>query len=145
MSSNANRDYGLNWERELVKMLQGLGAARRNPNSGAFGTQSNDPDLQGDVRFEVDGLRFLIEAKAGYGGVGSITFKREWLDKVTEEATRAIPNRIPVVALKMRGDRAKNGKLIVMSVEVFKGILEHIVELENKLEAANERLWKSLV
>lgn len=134
---NKNRDYGLGWERELVKKLSAIGNARRNPNSGAFGTQSNDPDLQGDVRFEVDGLRFLVEAKAGYGGVGSITFKREWLDKVEQEALRAVPNRIPIVALKMKGDRARNGKLIVMSVETFVELLEHVVKLEDRLEASN--------
>jgi len=47
------REAGLRWERELAKALGG----KRQPSSGAFGTQIHDASLTGDV--VVNGLRKL--------------------------------------------------------------------------------------
>lgn len=139
---NKSRDYGIAWERDLVSTFKVFDNAKRKPNSGAFGTLTNDASLQGDVSFEVDGFRFLIEAKAGYGGADSITLQRAWLDKVTAEASRQSPARIPILALKMRNGRTENSKLIVMSLDTFVGLLKRIQELLEALDSAYKDLLK---
>ncbi len=134
--SNRNRDYGLDWERFLVNHFKRYANSRRTPNSGALGTLLGDPSLQGDVSFSVDGLNFLIEAKAGYGGSQSITIKREWLDKVTKEATSQSPKRIPVVAAKMKDGKTDTAKLIIMSLETFTQLLDRIETAVDNLDEA---------
>ena len=133
---NKNKDYGYAWERELVSEFKTFGDAKRQPGSGAWGTITKDASLQGDLSFSVDGFKFLVEAKAGYGGSNSITLKREWLDKVTEEASRQVPSRIPILALKMRGGRTDNSKLIVMSLNTFVQLLKRLEGLLKDLDAA---------
>lgn len=135
---NRNRDYGLDWERELVNTFKRFDQnARRNPNSGAFGTIIGSATLQGDVPFSVDGLKFIIEAKAGYGGHKSMTFKREWMDEVVDIAENQTPKKIPLVALKMKGGRTDSSKLIVMTLKDFVKVLETIEGLLDDLEEAN--------
>jgi Holliday junction resolvase len=139
---NKNRDYGLDWERELVRRFKEIDSkAARMPNSGAFGTLTGISSLKGDVRFNLDGLYFLIEAKAGYGGSQSISFKREWMDKVIEEAESQRPQRIPMVALKLRGAKTESGKLIVFTLNTFIDFLHRYDKLLEELMKANDFIF----
>ena len=139
---NASRDYGLDWERELVRVFKEIDPrCVRMPNSGAFGTVANISSLTGDLRFDLDGLHFIIEAKAGYGGSGSITFQRAWMEKVIEEASNSRPKRIPMVALKMKGSKLDSGKLIVVTLDMFKVLLEKYQDLLDSLTAANDYIF----
>lgn len=133
---NKNRDYGLAWERELVNLFKVFSNAKRKPASGAYGTLVHDPALQGDLSFDVDGFNFLVEAKAGYGGAQSIALKREWLDKITLEATSQTPPRIPLLALKLRGGKTSTSKLIVLSLDTFMSLLCRIEDLIKQLDTA---------
>jgi Holliday junction resolvase len=139
---NKNRDYGLDWERELVKFFKELDSnCVRMPNSGAYGTVANIASLTGDLRFDLDGLHFLVEAKAGYGGSKSITFQRDWMDKVLQEAGNNRPTRIPLVALKMRGAKGDSGKLIVLTLANFKILLDKYADLLTDLTKANDFIF----
>lgn len=62
--------HGMRSERRVAKSL----GTRQTPASGAL------PGAKGDIRLE----RLLIEAKATRHG--SIQIKKEWLDKITQEA-----------------------------------------------------------
>ena len=140
--TNTARDYGLDWERELVKVFKDIDEyCVRMPNSGAYGTIAHIASLTGDLRFDLDGLHFLVEAKAGYGGSKSITFQRDWMDKVTQEADNNRPKRIPLVALKMRGSKTESGKLIVITLENFKKLLDKYAELLKDLTTANSFIF----
>lgn len=139
---NKNKDYGYDWERELVATFKKFGNSKRTPGSGAWGTLTNDASLQGDVTLEVDGFKFLVEAKAGYGGSASITIKREWLDKVTKEANNQSPPRVPLLALKMKNGKTDNSKLVVMALDVFTALLERINQLVLDLDDAYSELAK---
>jgi hypothetical protein len=140
---NSSRDYGLDWERTLVKVFKSIDEnCARMPNSGAYGTIAHIASLTGDLRFDLDGLHFLVEAKAGYGGSKSITFQRDWMDKVMQEADNNRPKRIPLVALKMRDAKTESGKLIVITLENFKTLLDKYTGLLNELAEANNFIFK---
>lgn len=134
---NASRDYGLDWERELVRVFKKLDPkCLRTPNSGAFGTRQGIAALQGDVLFGVDDLQFLVEAKAGYGGSKSMALKKEWIIKTIAEAENQIPQRIPLLALKFKNGRGKQAKNILLTIEDFMFILEKYRVLDEKLSLA---------
>jgi Holliday junction resolvase len=140
--ANRSRDYGLDWERELVRLFKNLDDKTiRTPGSGAFGTNAGISKLQGDVLFSIDGLNFLIEAKAGYGGSKSMTFKRAWMEKSIKEAKNQRPSRIPLLALKLKGGRTESSKLIVMTLEEFYSLMEYVLSLVDKLDEAYEYIF----
>ena len=139
---NKNRDYGLDFERELVNFFKSIDPnTARMPNSGAYGTLAGISTLTGDLRFNLDGLHFVVEAKAGYGSSKSITFQREWMDKVIEEASNSRPKCLPIVALKMRGSKKDSGKLIVVTLNTFKIFLEKYEDLMKDLITANDFIY----
>ena len=139
---NRSRDYGLEWERILVNRFKEFDSkSHRTPNSGAFGTLAGIDSLKGDVRFSIDGMHFLIEAKAGYGGSKSITLQREWMDKVIEEATGQRPKRIPILALKMKGCQKESGKLIVFTLDTFLDFLAEYDKILSDLMQANDFIY----
>jgi len=139
---NKNRDYGLDWERELVRFFKEFDEhCIRMPNSGAYGTMAKISSLTGDLRFDLDGLHFIIEAKAGYGGSKSITFQRDWMDKVISECKNNRPKRMPIVALKMRGAKKDSGKLIVVTLNTFGELMKKYEELLSDLNEANDFIF----
>lgn len=139
---NKNRDYGLDWERELVRRFKEVDEkAVRMPNSGAYGTLTGIDSLKGDVRFNVDGLHFILEAKAGYGGSRSITVQRDWLEKIAEEAKGQRPRRIPLLALKLKGARGASGKLIIFTLDSFIDLLKKYNSLLEDLMTANDFIF----
>ena len=118
------REIGLRWERELAKRLKG----KRQPSSGAFGTQIHDASLTGDITVKYPWLKMLhIEAKFGYGGSKSMSLKREWFEKVRAEAKLA--NRYPVVAIKFRdvtGGDIESAKVICINIDVWEKMMREI-------------------
>jgi len=119
------REAGLRWERELAKALGG----KRQPSSGAFGTQIHDASLTGDVVVKYPWWKtLLLEAKFGYGGSKSMSIKREWFEKVRQEAK--LSNRYPVVALKFRGVTGgdiESAKVLCINIDTW---LEMMREIE---------------
>ncbi|MGQ9644214.1 MAG: putative PDDEXK endonuclease, partial [Ignavibacterium sp.] len=124
------KQKGKSWERELVELLSKIPkcAARRIAGSGAFGTQLNEPTLMGDVILAVDDLpkKFRIECKVGYGNEHQMTIKREWFDKIRQEAENSYS--IPLVALKLSGVREKNATkyIIAMDLDTFIWLISYI-------------------
>ena len=126
------REIGLRWERELAKLLGG----KRQPSSGAFGTQIHDAALTGDVvvKYPWWHKAFHIEAKTGYGGSKSLSLKRGWFEKVRQEASLA--RRYPVVAIKFKGvtggDRG-SAKVICFNLDTWLDMMQEIeyLYLEN--------------
>jgi len=119
------RDIGLRWERELSKLLGG----KRQPSSGAFGTQIHDAALTGDLTVGYPWWHKLlhIEAKFGYGGSKSMSIKREWFEKVRIEAKLA--NRYPIVALKFRdvtGGDVESAKVICINIDTWLAMMQEI-------------------
>lgn len=119
------RAIGLRWERELVKLLGG----KRQPSSGAFGTQIQDASLTGDVVVSYPWWHksILIEAKFGYGGSKSMSVKRNWFEKVREESRLA--RRYPAVAIKFRdvtGGDIESAKVICFNIDTWKEMMQEI-------------------
>jgi len=119
------REIGLRWERELAKLLDG----KRQPSSGAFGTQIHDASLTGDVVVRLPWLSKMlhIEAKTGYGGSKSMNIKREWFTKVRQEAKLA--RRYPIVALKFKGVTGGDlgsAKVICINIDTWLAMMQEI-------------------
>lgn len=119
------REIGLRWERKLAKLLGG----RRQPSSGAFGTQHHDAALTGDVVVKLPWFNkmFHIECKTGYGSSRTLSLKREWFTKVRQEAKLA--NRYPVVAIKFKGvtggDRG-SAMVLCINVDTWKKMMKEL-------------------
>ena len=139
MMSNPKKIKGTAWENLLVQLLiDKIDGARvkRIPGSGAIGTIVKEPFLQGDVRAVFQGLRrpFKFEAKVGYGGSKQLTIKKEWLDKIKEEASNDYS--IPALACKFSGARKKDGiqYFVVLDLDVFCDIMNIIYDMDLILE-----------
>ena len=141
---NKQKRKGTDWERKLVKICNAnlTGAEfKRVPGSGALGTIMNESRLSGDVKGKLPFLSkgFTIEAKTGYGGSKQHVVKKEWLDKVREEAEASYT--IPLLACKF-SDAKKGAKhFICMDFDAFKEITEEanklyeeVIRLQDKLE-----------
>ena len=139
MMSNPKKIKGTAWENLLADLLNEKidGAkAKRIPGSGAIGTIVKEPFLQGDVRanFEGFGRPFKFEAKVGYGGSKQLTVKKEWLDKIIEEASNDYS--IPALACKFSGARKKDGVqyFIILDFDTFCDIMNIIYDMNLILE-----------
>jgi len=119
------RAMGARWEREVARRLKG----KRQPSSGAFGTQHNLAGLTGDVVTKLPWLNksLHLECKYGYGGSKSMTIKREWFTKVREEAANA--NRLPAVAIKFKGVTGgdiESASLICFNLDTWERITKEL-------------------
>lgn len=118
---NPNKIKGDSWERDLVKILQEnlSGTFKRIPGSGALGTRLNEGRLSGDVVGKVDGFpkEIRVECKVGYGGKSQLTIKKEWLDKIGDEARNTYA--IPLLAAKFSGARSGVKHMVIMDLETF--------------------------
>jgi len=101
----------------------GLSTAKRVIGSGAFGKIWRDPRLLGDLNINFPFLRKLIlaELKFGYGGPTQITVKREWIDKIIEEAK--ILDKYPALIFKFKGARGKSSKMVCFDWDAFVEIM----------------------
>jgi hypothetical protein len=78
-----------------------------------------------------------VECKVGYNsakatGVKQFTLKKEWLDKVKKEALAT--HSIPILMGKFEGVREGTKVFVVMDVEEFASILNHITKLQETLD-----------
>jgi hypothetical protein len=111
---------------------------KKTPSSGALGTIVGEPILTGDVRGFVYGVpqKIKIEAKVGYGGSKQMTFYKEWLDKIAEEASQDYS--IPIVACRFSNARSGVENYVAMDLEVFIDFMNLISELQEALDMEYE-------
>lgn len=139
--TNPNKVKGSGFERDLVEILNQSvvdSTWKRIPGSGAIGTFLGEPILTSDVVGIVDALpkKFKVECKVGYGGATQFALKKEWLDKVKMEADATYST--PILAGKFSGARGDGTKVfIVMDVQVFANLINHITELQGQLNGQN--------
>jgi len=129
---------GTQWERDFVNLINEeiKGAnAKRIAGSGSIGTALREPLLQGDIKATFKGFsnNFRIEAKVGYGGNKQLTVKKEWLDKIKEEAGNSYS--IPALACKFSGAKKVDGVqyMIVLDFDTFKYIMNTVYDLDTAL------------
>jgi Holliday junction resolvase len=129
MSPNKQKIKGTNWEREFVELLEkniGDINAKRIAGSGAIGTSLGEPLLSGDVTLKFNDIpnTFRIECKTGYGGSTQLTLKKEWLDKIRQEAQNTYS--IPALAGKFLGSRSGVKHFVVLDFQAFCDLIELI-------------------
>lgn len=138
---NKNKRKGDDWERQFVDIINssGLGDAKRVPASGAMGTSLGEPLLTGDVRVEFTNFprKFRVECKTGYGGATQLAVKKEWLDKIKEEASGSWS--LPLLACKFSGARDGVKKFVVLDIDTFLYLMTHIFELKKELDILYRR------
>jgi hypothetical protein len=140
---NKQKQKGDRWERELAKLLNKKllnpsSEFKKTPSSGALGTIVGEPSLTGDVRGRIYGVprKIKIEAKVGYGGSKQMTFYKEWLDKIAEEAAQDYS--IPIVACRFSNARQGVENFVAMDLEVFIDFMNLITILQEALVEAYE-------
>jgi hypothetical protein len=145
MSHNKSKDKGTRFEKELAEELE---SKIRNSiwirivGSGAMGTSLHEPLLVSDIKGEVKGFykKFRGEAKSGYNSstnreVKQFTIKKEWLDKIQEEAQSNFS--FPILGCKFDNVRTGVKKFIVLNIDDFAELINKITELQEMLEDEN--------
>lgn len=139
---NPMKAKGSAFERLAVELLNRLIKSsiwKRIPGSGAIGTVLGEPLLTSDIIGIVKSIpkRFKVEAKVGYGGAKQFTLKKEWLDKIRKEAEATFS--IPFLIGKFLGAREGTQVFVVMDVETFASVINHITNLQEELDKQNGR------
>ncbi len=123
---------------DLLNKLIKRSEWKRVIGSGAFGTIMKESELVSDVKGKVDSIpqKFKIECKVGYNtskvdGVKQFTLKKEWMDKVRQEAEQTYS--IPLFMGKFLGAREGTKVFVAMDVEVFADLINRITELHEDL------------
>jgi hypothetical protein len=134
--TSSQKIKGSQWERDAAELLTKIinkSFWRRVAGSGALGTIMSEPTLSADVRGKVDSFsqEFKVECKVGYGGSKQFTLKKEWLDKIKEEAARSFG--IPMLMGKFLGSREGIRYFVVLDVDVFASLVNRITELNDEL------------
>lgn len=147
---NKQKRKGTDWERQLAKLLTKKltdSEFKRVPGSGALGTIMNESRLSGDIKGHIKFISKGItgEAKTGYGGHTQLTIKREWLEKVREEAEASYS--IPLLFCKFAGAKTGVKHFVVMDLDAFVEIMEEgnklydtLVRLEEKVDKMVEKI-----
>ena len=141
------KNKGSRFEKEVVEYLnKNLIEAKfkKIPGSGAIGTVINEPFLKGDITGTVFGVpkKLKGECKAGYGGEKQLTIKKEWLNKIIEEASQDYA--LPFLTGKFSGARAKDGVQIftILDIDTFVYLLNLVTTLQKELdEFYKEKTW----
>jgi Holliday junction resolvase len=134
------KSKGTRWEHDLVTLLEKINKTwRRVAGSGALGTVLHESYLMGDVQGKVEGLSksFIIEAKSGYGGATQLTIKKEWFDKVAEDAN--VVNAFPMVAAKFTNARSGTRYFVAIDVDVFVELMREVEGLYDELVSLYEK------
>jgi hypothetical protein len=124
MGSRSRRS-GNRWEREFADIVDG----KRQPSSGAFGTQIGDATLTGDVLLSYPWWHqaIIAECKYGYGSSKSMRIQRKWFTKVRKEAENS--RRLPCVALKFRdvtGGDIESAKVICFNLDIWQEMMQEV-------------------
>lgn len=136
--ANKFKIKGTAFENSAVEILNNLikkSLWQRIPGSGSIGTILGEPLLMSDIVGDVESLpkKFSVEAKVGYGGKTQFTLKKEWLDKVKQEADTSF--RIPFLIGKFSGARDGVRVFVVMDVNVFSYIINMITSLKDEIDS----------
>jgi hypothetical protein len=131
------------FEREAVVMLtEKIHDSRwkRIPTSGAIGSRMEIPLLFSDLIGEVKNFpkKMRGEAKAGYGGAKQFTIKKEWLDKIMQEAKSTYS--IPFLIGKFSGARGGTNVFVALDVDVFATLVNQITDLQRRLDEETEKV-----
>ena len=135
---NKEKRKGTDWERQLVDLILNRvekSKAKRIAGSGALGTALEEPALTGDVILEFPGFskKFRVECKVGYGGNKQLTVKKEWFDKINEEAKSSYS--IPMLACKFLDARENGVKYFVaLDINTFCDIINYVNDLKKELD-----------
>lgn len=143
---NKQKQKGTQWEHlflELVERnIKDTKQAKRIAGSGALGTNLNEPFLKGDFVLEFSGFprKFRGEAKVGYGGAHQLTVKRDWLNKIIEEAHSTYS--YPIVACKFLGAKSSAGAqyFIIFDFDTFCDIINYVNETKRELDLLYEKI-----
>lgn len=135
--SSPQKRKGTDFENLAVELLNKLISGsrwKRIPGSGAIGTILNESFLTGDITGTVDSIprKFKVEAKVGYGGATQLALKKEWLDKVIEQARADYS--IPMLIGKFLGARDGTKVFVVLDVETFAYLINLITEKDAQHE-----------
>jgi Holliday junction resolvase len=146
-----SKTKGSSAERELVKVLNNTidgGQFSRVYASGSVGTTLGISTLMGDINGKVPGFSkpFKIEAKSGYSNVKnkeakSLSVKKEWLDKIKEEAKAAYA--IPMLIGKFDGVHSGVKYFVCLDMETFAEIINEYSELKRELDLVYEKESKN--
>lgn len=130
---------GNDYEREATKLLEEVldGKWKRIAGSGALGAILDEPELQGDIVGKIHSFpkKFRFDAKVGYGGATQLTVKKEWLEKIRQEADATYS--IPALICKFSGARGNIRNFLVMDFDAFAEIVLNSEHLQEELE----KLW----
>ena len=137
------KDKGRRWERDATKKLNEKidnGDFKRIPGSGAMGTILKEPLLASDIQGSVPFLdkKLIFEAKVGYGGTKYMTIRKEWFDKVAEEAETALG--IPALVCKFDNVRVGTSVFIAFDIDVFADIMNEMSDMHKELTKVYNRL-----
>ena len=138
MSPNKSKRKGSAWESYFVELLERNldGIFKRVVGSGAIGTIMDEPMLMGDIVAEFAGFprKFRFENKTGYGGETQLTLKREWFNKIREEAINNYS--VPAIACKFFGSRKATGVqyFVALDFDAFCDIMRHIAKQSEELD-----------
>jgi hypothetical protein len=140
--ANPSKQKGYRWEKEAEEILNKAfpGTWKRIPGSGAFGTVMNLAGLTGDLIGHYDFFSFTLRAenKVGYGGK-EMTVKKEWFDKISEEASKNF-NEIPCVLLKFEQSRSGVRYVVAFDFDAWHKLLKYIDDLYIENVALREAL-----
>lgn len=134
---NKQKRKGTDWENQLVDLLNNnieKGKAKRIAGSGMIGTIMQEPLLTGDVKANYPGFHksFKIEAKTGYGGSKQLAIKKEWFDKIIEEAESSYS--IPLIACKFLNAKSGVKYFVAIDFSTFCDIINYVNDLKKELD-----------
>lgn len=137
-----SKNKGSAFEGQVTKILNEKikGAKfKRVPGSGAMGTALGESLLCGDVSGEIKGFprKFRLEVKTGYNHsknkeVKQFTLKKEWLDKIAEEASNTYS--IPAVVGHFDGARSGTKHFVVLDIDWFITLVNWYTELQAEVD-----------
>jgi len=132
---NRAKVKGTAWENLVVDLLNkhlDKATFKRIPGSGAIGTIMGEGLLTGDISGKIAGFPKKIrgEAKVGYGGSKQLTVKKEWIDKIHEEAANT--QSLPALFCKFSDARSGVKHFVVLSLEDFIEIMNYITMINGE-------------
>lgn len=138
---NKQKRKGSDWERQIADIFNeylDTDEFKRIPGSGAIGTILKISELLGDVKgkFNFINSPVFIEAKTGYGGSKQMAIKKEWLDKIKQEAETGFG--IGFLAGKFLGAKKGVKHFIVLDMYDFLKLIEIANLLKEELDEVYE-------